>query len=122
MPTLFLCLQLTYSQAMTAIFIEGWIFVILSVTGVRGGIVKYMPKNIAMATSGGCGGGMCAGMLRGPASCAKGALLEGREQDEAVESRMRALIIALWHSKGSAPEHCQPGPRALSRQIYWSSP
>lgn len=92
MPTLFLCLQLTYSQAMTAIFIEGWIFVILSVTGVRGGIVKYMPKNIAMATSGGCGGGMCAGMLRGPAGCAKGCVVggaragrSGGEQDESSD-------------------------------------
>ena len=38
---------------MTAIFVEGWFFILLSVTGVRGGLVKYMPKNIAMATSGG---------------------------------------------------------------------
>lgn len=45
-------LQLSYEQAMTAIFVEGWIFIVLSVTGVRGGLVKYMPKNIAMATSG----------------------------------------------------------------------
>lgn len=37
---------------MTAIFVEGWIFILLSVTGVRGGLVKYMPKNIAMASSG----------------------------------------------------------------------
>lgn len=48
--------ELTYSQAMTAIFIEGWIFVLLSITGVRGGIVKYMPKSIAMASSGGLAG------------------------------------------------------------------
>lgn len=31
---------------------QGWIFMLLSVTGVRGGIVKYMPKSIAMASSG----------------------------------------------------------------------
>ena len=30
---------------------------LLSVTGVRGGIVKYMPKSIAMASSGACGWG-----------------------------------------------------------------
>ena len=37
---------------MTAIFVEGWIFILLSITGVRGGIVKYMPKSIALASSG----------------------------------------------------------------------
>ena len=47
--------ELTYEQAMAAIFVEGWIFALLSITGVRGGIVKYMPKSIAMASSGGCG-------------------------------------------------------------------
>lgn len=46
--------ELTYQQAMAAIFVEGWIFVLLSLTGVRGGLVKYMPKSIAMASSGGC--------------------------------------------------------------------
>ena len=45
-------LQLTYQEAMTALFVEGWIFLLLSFTGVRGGIVKYMPKSIAMASSG----------------------------------------------------------------------
>ena len=45
-------LQLTYQEAMTALFVEGWIFLVLSFTGVRGGIVKYMPKSIAMASSG----------------------------------------------------------------------
>ncbi|KDD74028.1 hypothetical protein H632_c1638p0, partial [Helicosporidium sp. ATCC 50920] len=47
--------ELTYEQAMAAIFVEGWIFVLLSVTGVRGGIIKYMPKTIALATSVGIG-------------------------------------------------------------------
>jgi len=45
-------LQLTYSETMTAIFVEGWIFIVLSITGVRGGLVKFMPKNVAMASSG----------------------------------------------------------------------
>ncbi|PSC75740.1 Adenine guanine permease AZG1 [Micractinium conductrix] len=47
--------DLTYSQAMTAIFVEGLFFVLLSITGVRGGIVKYMPKSIALASSVGIG-------------------------------------------------------------------
>ena len=44
--------ELTYEQTMAVIFVEGWIFVVLSVTGVRGGIIKYMPKCIALASSG----------------------------------------------------------------------
>lgn len=47
--------ELSYQQAMAAIFIESWIFLILSVTGVRGGIVKYMPKCIAIASTVGIG-------------------------------------------------------------------
>lgn len=46
---------LTYEQAMVAIFIEGWIFILLSVTGVRGGIITMLPKNIAFASSVGIG-------------------------------------------------------------------
>ena len=45
--------QVSFEQAMTAVFVEGFIFILLSVTGVRGGIIKYMPKSIAMASSGG---------------------------------------------------------------------
>ena len=69
--------ELTYEQAMAAIFVEGWIFVLLSITGVRGGIVKYMPKSIAMASSGGWGwlgdwaNGLAQTRLR-PASWARG--------------------------------------------------
>lgn len=47
--------ELSYQQAMAAIFIESWIFLILSVTGVRGGIVKHMPKCIAIASTVGIG-------------------------------------------------------------------
>jgi hypothetical protein len=47
--------QLSFSQTMTAVFVEGFIFMVLSVSGVRGGIIKYMPKSIAMASSGGRG-------------------------------------------------------------------
>jgi len=46
---------LTYQQAMVAIFLEGWIFIFISVTGIRGGIIRLMPKNIAFASSVGIG-------------------------------------------------------------------
>ncbi len=46
---------LTYQEAMVAIFLEGWIFIILSMTGIRGGIIRLMPKNIAFASSVGIG-------------------------------------------------------------------
>lgn len=49
---------------------QGWIFMLLSVTGVRGGIVKYMPKSIAMASSGVCGWG--AGQRFGGFWCSAG--------------------------------------------------
>lgn len=59
--------QLSYQQTMTAVFVEGFIFVVLSVTGVRGGIIKFMPKSIAMASSGAA-----------PARCAgRGAAADG---------------------------------------------
>jgi adenine/guanine/hypoxanthine permease len=47
--------QLTYQQAMTAIFVEAWIFIILSLSGVRGAIMRYMPSCIAYAASVGIG-------------------------------------------------------------------
>eukprot|EP00887_Chlorella_sp_A99_P001986 scaffold18.g1986.t1 len=47
--------QLTYSQVMAAIFVEGWIFILMSITGVRGGIIRLMPKSIAMASTVGIG-------------------------------------------------------------------
>ena len=46
---------ITYEQAMVAIFLEGWIFIILSMTGIRGAIMRWMPKNIAFASSVGIG-------------------------------------------------------------------
>jgi AGZA family xanthine/uracil permease-like MFS transporter len=46
---------LTYQQAMVAIFLEGWIFIFISMTGIRGGIIRLMPKNIAFASSVGIG-------------------------------------------------------------------
>ena len=46
---------LTYQQALVAIFIEGWIFIVLSLTGVRGAVMKYMPRSIAFSGSVGMG-------------------------------------------------------------------
>lgn len=46
---------LTYQQTMVAIFLEGFIFIVLSVTGVRGGMMKRIPSNIAFAGSVGIG-------------------------------------------------------------------
>lgn len=46
---------LTYQQALVAVFIEGFIFIALSVSGIRGGIMRYMPANIAFAGSVGMG-------------------------------------------------------------------
>ncbi len=42
---------------------------LLSVTGVRGGIVKYMPKSIAMASSGAWGAGAGYDVRAGAGRC-----------------------------------------------------
>ena len=47
--------ELTYEQTMATIFVESWIFILLSITGVRGGIIKFMPKTVALASSVGIG-------------------------------------------------------------------
>lgn len=39
-------------------FIEGWIFIIISLTGVRGRLVSLVPKSIMLATA---GAAACAG-------------------------------------------------------------
>lgn len=46
---------LTYEQALVAVFLEGWIFIVLSLTGVRGAVMKYMPTSIAFSGSVGMG-------------------------------------------------------------------
>ena len=47
--------QLTYEQAMAAIFVEGWIFMALSAGGVRGNLIHLMPSSISFAASVGIG-------------------------------------------------------------------
>ncbi len=46
---------LTYEQALVAIFLEGFFFIILSLSGARGAIMRYMPASIAFAGSVGMG-------------------------------------------------------------------
>jgi AGZA family xanthine/uracil permease-like MFS transporter len=48
-------LQITYKQAVAAAFIEGWVFLFLSVTGVRGHVVRLVPRPVMLATAGGIG-------------------------------------------------------------------
>lgn len=45
----------TYQQALTAAFIEGFIFIAISLLGVRGKLVKLIPRCILLATSAGIG-------------------------------------------------------------------
>lgn len=40
---------------MAAAFIEGWIFLFISVTGVRGHVIRLVPKSVMLATAGGIG-------------------------------------------------------------------
>lgn len=47
--------HVTYQQAMAAVFVEGWIFILISVSGMRGKIIQLIPKSIMLATGGGIG-------------------------------------------------------------------
>lgn len=47
--------KITYQQALAAVFVEGWIFILISLTGVRGRLVSLVPKSIMLATAGGIG-------------------------------------------------------------------
>ena len=49
------CWQVRYETALAAVFVEGWIFILLSVTGARAKIITYMPRSIALAMSAGIG-------------------------------------------------------------------
>ncbi len=48
-------MQVTYQQALAAVFVEGWLFVLLALTGVRTAVVKLVPRTIMLATSSGIG-------------------------------------------------------------------
>ncbi|KAK9847251.1 hypothetical protein WJX84_005524 [Apatococcus fuscideae] len=47
--------NVSYKTALTAIFIEGWIFIILSITGVRGKLISLLPKTLTLSMSAGIG-------------------------------------------------------------------
>jgi AGZA family xanthine/uracil permease-like MFS transporter len=47
--------HVTYQQAMAAVFVEGWIFILISLSGMRGKIIQLIPKSIMLATGGGIG-------------------------------------------------------------------
>ena len=46
-----------YKDALAAIFIEGWIFIILSITGARQFLIKLLPRTLALSMS--AGEGLC---------------------------------------------------------------
>lgn len=47
--------RISYEQALTAVFMEGFIFIIISLAGVRTKLVELMPKSLLLATSAGIG-------------------------------------------------------------------
>ena len=48
-------MQVSYGTALAAVFVEGWIFILLSVTGARAKLVTYVPRSIALSMSAGIG-------------------------------------------------------------------
>ena len=51
----------SYGAALAAVFIEGWVFLLLTVTGARAKLITYVPRSIALA--------MSAGVQRALATC-----------------------------------------------------
>ena len=47
--------QTTYQTALAAVFVEGWIFILLSVSGARAKLITYVPRSIALSMSAGIG-------------------------------------------------------------------
>jgi MFS superfamily sulfate permease-like transporter len=45
--------RVTYKQALAAVFVEGFIFLAISVSGVRGRLVELIPRHIMYATAAG---------------------------------------------------------------------
>ena len=45
--------NVSYGAALTAVFIEGWVFLLLSVTGARAKLITWVPRSIALAMSAG---------------------------------------------------------------------
>lgn len=57
--------RVTYKEALAAAFVEGWIFIAISLTGVRARLVELIPKNIMYATAAGACGGLCCAAVCG---------------------------------------------------------
>eukprot|EP00208_Stichococcus_sp_RCC1054_P001908 CAMPEP_0206139330 /NCGR_PEP_ID=MMETSP1473-20131121/5537_1 /ASSEMBLY_ACC=CAM_ASM_001109 /TAXON_ID=1461547 /ORGANISM="Stichococcus sp, Strain RCC1054" /LENGTH=611 /DNA_ID=CAMNT_0053533077 /DNA_START=97 /DNA_END=1932 /DNA_ORIENTATION=+ len=47
--------NVSYKTALAAIFVEGWIFILLAVTGARGKLIQMVPRSVMLATSAGIG-------------------------------------------------------------------
>ena len=47
--------SITYREALAAVFLEGWIFLFLSIFGVRQWLARSIPKSLALATGTGIG-------------------------------------------------------------------
>ncbi|TFK66066.1 xanthine/uracil permease [Pluteus cervinus] len=47
--------MITYQQALAAVFLEGWLFLILSLLGLRQWLVRIMPQSLVLAVGAGIG-------------------------------------------------------------------
>ena len=47
------CTQVSYQTALAAVCVEGILFIILAVTGLRLRLIRLVPKSIMLATSAG---------------------------------------------------------------------
>lgn len=47
--------QVTYEEALAAVFVEAWIFIFISLIGLRGRLIELVPKHIMLATAVGIG-------------------------------------------------------------------
>jgi xanthine/uracil/vitamin C permease (AzgA family) len=47
--------RVTYEEALAAVFIESWIFLFISLIGLRGRMIELVPKHIMLATAVGIG-------------------------------------------------------------------
>lgn len=48
-------MQVPYKDALTAVFIEGWLFILLSVTGARQALIRLLPKTLSLSMAAGIG-------------------------------------------------------------------
>ena len=48
-------MQVPYKDALTAVFIEGWLFIILSLTGVRQLLIRLLPRTLSLSMATGIG-------------------------------------------------------------------